>query len=198
MFRNFIQKLFKEFSVSILLVEFFLIVVAIFFGNLATDWNAERVKQAETAEALQLMCDELQQNYHNLLPYREYYQRSLYLLDSLDSIGEFEQLFEHREFQGINPPIVYTFAYEMAKNSSKLANIEHEKAKVVFRNYLHLEELLRTIEQTQQQLLVSDIEGPDNWNMVLNFYRESIELFYRSYAQLQKGGICPSVDASPE
>ncbi len=163
---------------------------------MATDWNAQRIKEDETAEALQLMCDELRQNYHNLQPYQEYYQRALYLLDSLEAIGEFEQLFEHREFQGINPPIVYTFAYEMAKNSSKLANIEHEKAKVVFRNYLHLEELLRTIEQTQQQLLVSDIEGPDSWNMVLNFYRESIELFYRSYAQLQKDDICPLLSAS--
>ena len=86
MFRNLARKIFGGFSVRILLLEFFSIAIAIFLGNLATDWNQKRIKRIEAREALKLMCEELDQNYQDLLPYKKYYHRMLFLLDSLEAI----------------------------------------------------------------------------------------------------------------
>ncbi len=195
MLRNVLHRLFKNFSLRIFLAEFILIVVAIFLGNLATDWNNKRLTEQETQEALELMCEELEQNYHNLTYYRKYYPRSLDLLDSLTKIGKFDEMFSSEGFHGINPPAVYTFAYEMAKSSSKFANIGHADAKVLYMNYVYLDDLRWTTEQAQQRLVSGEMERPDDWQVIFNFYREPIELFYKNFAVLQERCICPPVDA---
>lgn len=190
MFRNLSRKLFGGFSFKVLFFEFVIIVMAIFLGNLAADWSEHKNKKREAQESLELMCEELAQNYHNLKYYQQYYHRMIFLMDSLEAVGQFETLFDLPEFKSINPPLIYTFAYEMAKSSSKLANIDHQKAMTIYRAYTALQGLSETIEQSQFRLLSGEIETAQNWRMTFNFYREPIELFYRNYPLLQKRGVC--------
>lgn len=194
MSRRLFRKLFSEFSFGMLFLEFISIILAIFLGYLATNWNENRIEKKEAREALALMCDELTQNYNNLQYYQSYYHRMLFLVDSLDAIGQFDTLFEMEEYHSINPPIVYTFAYEMAKTSSKLANINHEKAITIFMNYESLMGLQRSIEQAQSRILANQLEDVRDWKLVLNFLREPIDLFFRDYPLLHEKEVCPLTD----
>ena len=194
MFRKLTRRLFGEFSLGILVVEFISIIIAIFLGNLATDWNQNRAQKREAREARISMCEELDQNYRNLKPYQVYYHRMLFLLDSLEAIDRFEALFEMEEFHNINPPLTFTFAYDMAKGTGKLANIDHRQAITFYTVYAHLQGLKETIELTQSQLFSGGIEEAHQWRTTFNFYRESVDLFFRDYPLLQQAAVCPGMD----
>ena len=192
MLSRFTKKLFSEFSLGIFFLEFISIILAIFLGYLATNWNENRIEEKEAREALELMCDELTQNYNTLQDYQKYYHRMLFLVDSLDALGQFDTLFKMEEYHSINPPFVYTFAYKVAESSGKLGNIDHKKATLIYRNYLSLRGLEESIEMVQVQLLTGKLEGVDDWRMAFNFFREPIDLFFRDFPLLQQEGICTS------
>jgi len=185
------KKLFKGISVGVLLLEFLSILVAIFLGNLAADWNKESNERKEAQKSLALICKELDKNHEELEYYLKYYHRMIVLLDSVEAINEFEQFFELDEFQHINPPAIYTFAYDIGQSSGRLANIEHEQAVVIARVYLSLQGLQKIIEESQLRVLKGELEGPEAWRQTLNFFRQPIELFYRDYPMLNSYKVCP-------
>jgi len=192
MFRNLRRKLFGNFSIGVLFVEFISIVIAIFLGNMASNWNNNRIQAKEAEEALQQMCVELAQNHSNLRYYYNYYSRMLTLMDSLAAIDQIDKLTTMKEYQSLNPPIIYTFAYEMAKSSNKLADIKHEKAIYLFHTYSALEGLKETNTNSTALLLNNQIETAIDWSTSFNIYKEYLEYFYKKYEQLEEKEICSS------
>ena len=190
MFKFFSRKLFEGFSIGVLLLEFVSIIIAIFLGNIASNWHYQSQQNREAQQALSQICEELSQNYENLLYYRNYYVRMLTIMDSLETIGQPDSLLTSKEFKNINPPWVRTFAFDMAKGSSKLANIEHEKAALIDLQYIHLRGIENTTTQMQSQLLNGDSIDLKSWRTAFNFYRQSTNLFYRDYELLENAQVC--------
>ncbi|MEM8891630.1 MAG: hypothetical protein AAGD28_26870, partial [Bacteroidota bacterium] len=123
--------------------------------------------------------------------YQQYYSRMLFLLDSLEERGAFEKFYELEEFQSINPPGIYTFAYDIAESSGRLGNIDHEKSVAIARIYLSLKGLNRIIEEIQVILLKGELESAAAWRSSLNFLKQPIDLFYRDYPLLASYKVCP-------
>lgn len=126
-------------------MEFVSILLAIYLGNLASDWSKESSERDAASKSLNLICKELNKNHEELQYYRKYYNRMLFLLDSVESIGEFEKFNELKEYQSINPPGIYTFAYDIAESSGRLGNVAHEKAVAIAWIYMSLKGLNRII-----------------------------------------------------
>ncbi|MDW3647101.1 MAG: hypothetical protein R8P61_08565 [Bacteroidia bacterium] len=184
------RKLFKGISIGILLVEFVSILLAIYLGNLASDWSKESSERDAASKSLNLICKELNKNHEELQYYRKYYNRMLFLLDSIESIGEFEKFHELKEYQSINPPGIYTFAYDIAESSGRLGNVAHEKAVAIARIYMSLKGLNRIIEEIQVIVLKGELNSPRAWRSSLNFLKQPIDLFYRDYPMLESYKVC--------
>ena len=187
------RKLFHGISFGILLLEFVSILLAIFLGNLASDWSKEASERDAASKSLSLICMELNKNYDELQYYRKYYNRMLFLLDSLESLDEFEKFYEMEEYQSINPPAIYTFAYDIAESSGRLGNIDHEKSVAIARIYLSLKGLNKIIEEIQVMVLKRELNDSQAWRSSLNFLKQPIDLFYRDYPMLQSYQVCPEL-----
>ncbi|MEL6256156.1 MAG: hypothetical protein AAFR87_29395 [Bacteroidota bacterium] len=185
------RKLFNGISFGILLLEFVSILLAIYLGNLASDWSKEASERDAATKSLTLICKELNTNYDELQYYRKYYNRMIFLLDSVESIGEFEKFEYLEEYQSINPPGIYTFAYDIAESSGRLGNIDHEKAVVIARIYMSLKGLNRIIEEIQVIVLKGELNSPQAWRSSLNFLKQPIDIFYRDFPMLGSYKICP-------
>lgn len=190
MFRN-IRRLFSgTFSWGALLLEFVSIILAIYLGNLATDWHEKSNKQKETREALAYICEEIQSNKNRLSYTRNYYRRVVFLIDSLAQLDQFEKLFELEEFYNINPPLVETFAFEIAKADGNLSQIKFEQSASINLLYNHIHSLERFVEMAQQSIVKHELNTKDDWETIFYLLKEPVELFFRDLKNFEKWNLC--------
>lgn len=190
MFRNLSRLLFGQFSWSVLMLEFLSIILAIFIGNLVTNWHEKSAKEQEAVEAVSFICEELEVNYSRMDRTQKYYDRVLFLMDSLEMISQLNQLREHPDYQGINPPLLQSYAYEMAQANGALAFIDFEQYAAVSVVYAHIESYNLILSEIQGILLRREIQEYNDWINIFYFLKQPTDLFLRDFPDLEPLGLC--------
>ena len=135
----------KKSKFSEYFIQLILVIVGVFFGMLASDWNASKSLEKSQKEILQNIKEEITANLETVKQAESNRKRFNKSLDSLDALLEKEALntlffdkdFEERlpNWRGIGGGELSNAMFEMAKFSNVLATIDIDKAKQLTKTY---------------------------------------------------------------
>ena len=183
-----IRKGMKGLSFSVLFIEFISIVMAIFLGFIAANWQEGRQNRKKAKDAMQMILAESKRNQAEVADKLPYYKRVLVEMDSLyqvDGIVDFS-LNQLPSWNGMNPPFLQDAAFQLALSRGTLSHFDLETAEAISQLYEIQEAFEQTVDFTTMNILAGNIDSPSGWYEALNFFQQHCQVYSWFYEKMEK------------
>ncbi len=177
----------ENFSWRVLAIESLVIMLSVLLGFMLNGWRTSQGEQETVDAALQSIAAEVRYNKRELEQHLPYYRSMRDTLAYLASVRREDTAIETSEipgFRGYDIPVLRPSAFETARSTGVLSDMEFELADALFSTYRIQTLYTGLLEKLTTGFIMGNFETIENWWMVFALMANNGGFAHESYPEL--------------